>query len=395
MQNIAATMHALILFLLIQSVLSTVVTNCASQAAGTPCQITQCTTDQTCDGHGLCTGGSPVDCSYLDVGHDACTRGVCDPFDGCILQVYPTGTPCDTNGNYCDTQRCNSVGECVDYHTAVTCAEGYACNPATGVCQFIPSPSATSQPTPSETPTPSNSQTRTPSHSAPLTRGASLSPSPSPTKPVSHSPTNFVHLSTSMTPAPSMSIEPSIAPSPNATRHRHSQASNLHIIAIVSAVVASLCFLIFACIVCLITGVAAPAKELDQCVLSTSNMFSCSRFRRHRSGTAVESFPLTSLVGDDDDDGDIERDGANNDTRDSASLLSNGTSHPSHDAGISPVDEDFANQAAKNNTSLPVSTGDVPLSARTTLRVTAGEAEALAHVIGQGSSSLNDVPFDR
>jgi hypothetical protein len=67
-----------------------------------------CTVDKTCAA-GLCSGGSPKDCSSMTQG---CILGVCDTATGqCIGQGIPDGQPCDdfdacTTGETCTTSMC-------------------------------------------------------------------------------------------------------------------------------------------------------------------------------------------------------------------------------------------------------------------------------------------------
>jgi hypothetical protein len=89
---------------------------------GNPCLLSGdlCNVDKACLG-GQCVGGTPKDCSSLDVG---CTAGVCDPTSGGCEQGYaPAGLAC-SNGLACQQGTCNAKGECV----GSTAPDGSACN---------------------------------------------------------------------------------------------------------------------------------------------------------------------------------------------------------------------------------------------------------------------------
>jgi hypothetical protein len=69
-----------------------------------------CTVQKVCDNMGMCTGGSPKDCSQLTNG---CVLGVCDVNTGqCVTQNLMNNDPCDdldacTTGEICNNGACN------------------------------------------------------------------------------------------------------------------------------------------------------------------------------------------------------------------------------------------------------------------------------------------------
>jgi hypothetical protein len=107
--------------------------------AGTACSDgNACTLNDSCDGFGTCTG-TAVTCVALNFCHDA---GTCDPTTGeCSNPTKAAGVSC-SDGNNCTTDDvCNGLGVCsgtpvVCSETA--CREAGTCIAATGVCSAGP-----------------------------------------------------------------------------------------------------------------------------------------------------------------------------------------------------------------------------------------------------------------
>lgn len=75
---------------------------------GAPCvDQDPCTNSGSCNA-GVCVGGSPVDCSFLD---GACSIGVCDSMLGCVIAPVNDGTACD-DGFYCTINDTCTMGVC-------------------------------------------------------------------------------------------------------------------------------------------------------------------------------------------------------------------------------------------------------------------------------------------
>jgi hypothetical protein len=94
-----------------------------SNKDGNPCLYTGdlCMTNKACLS-GQCVGGTPTDCSLLDV---QCQVGVCDTTTGlCDPMAAPVGTSCTSGIQECQTGACNVAGTC----TASKSPDGSACN---------------------------------------------------------------------------------------------------------------------------------------------------------------------------------------------------------------------------------------------------------------------------
>lgn len=155
----------------------TLPTDCRGLAAGTPCDDENlCTTATVCNGNGNCVGGIPVDCSYLTSSASPCLYDVCDVLQGCIIEAQSPNTPCDTDNNLCNIERCNAAGTCVNYNIQITCSTpGDVCQPSTGQCVPAPSASATrsasitSSQSPTKSPLPSASKSAVGSQTSTIT----------------------------------------------------------------------------------------------------------------------------------------------------------------------------------------------------------------------------------
>lgn len=80
-----------------------------------------CQVNKTCLA-GKCVGGTPKDCSSLNVG---CDVGACDGQTGlCGPAPAPIGTPCTPGTEECQVGACNDKGACI----ASPAADGTACN---------------------------------------------------------------------------------------------------------------------------------------------------------------------------------------------------------------------------------------------------------------------------
>lgn len=96
-----------------------------------------CTTGDAC-AEGACVGGEGVDCSDLD---GACSVGVCDPADGCVVDPVEDGTGCDDGDACTDADGCLDgvcVGEAVDCSGLGDACNAGACDPLTGDCVTAP-----------------------------------------------------------------------------------------------------------------------------------------------------------------------------------------------------------------------------------------------------------------
>ena len=93
-----------------------------------PCALTGnlCNVNRTCK-TGLCQGGTPKDCSAMNVG---CQVGVCDSENGaCGAAPAPTGTMCTEGLSECEVGACNNKGNCVPSQApdGVSCNDHNAC----------------------------------------------------------------------------------------------------------------------------------------------------------------------------------------------------------------------------------------------------------------------------
>ncbi len=85
-----------------------------------------CTVAKTCT-NGICTGGSPKDCSNLTQG---CNLGVCDVMTGqCGTQAVNDGQPCD-DLNSCTTGEICSNKQCINGAPVTQCVDNDFCCPA-------------------------------------------------------------------------------------------------------------------------------------------------------------------------------------------------------------------------------------------------------------------------
>jgi len=107
-----------------------------------PCVLTGdlCSTNKTCKA-GKCGGGTPKDCSALNV---QCQVGECDPMTGiCGPAQAPTGTPCTEGVPECNVGACDE-GLCIPSSSAngVACNDHNACTKAdtckAGACAGAP-----------------------------------------------------------------------------------------------------------------------------------------------------------------------------------------------------------------------------------------------------------------
>ena len=123
-----------------------------NSSIGTTCNADAnlCTNDH-CNGLGMCVFLSNVTCQAAA---PPCEGGqVCNPGTGaCVNQPdAPSGTSCNTDGNFCTIDQCNGSGACV-FISSVTCMAanppcegGQTCNPGTGSCVNNPdAPAGTS-----------------------------------------------------------------------------------------------------------------------------------------------------------------------------------------------------------------------------------------------------------
>lgn len=85
-----------------------------------------CSVGNTCS-NGTCAGGTPKDCSALNVG---CQIGVCDAVTGqCMGQAVPNGGACNDNDPCTSGETC-SAGQCTGGTTQMACMGGDLCCPA-------------------------------------------------------------------------------------------------------------------------------------------------------------------------------------------------------------------------------------------------------------------------
>ena len=90
---------------------------------GNPCVYTGdlCKVGKSCSA-GQCVGGTPKDCSSIDVG---CAVGACEPTSGmCQLENAPAGASCTNGVQACQNGTCDGAGRCM----ASTAPDGSACN---------------------------------------------------------------------------------------------------------------------------------------------------------------------------------------------------------------------------------------------------------------------------
>ncbi len=105
-----------------------------------------CIIDRTCD-TGACSGGTPRDCSHLDVG---CEQGVCETATGnCVLEQAPPGASCDEATDSCNDGVCDASGLCVAHPKAddTPCSDGNSCTSddlcSQGTCEGTAVPGCT------------------------------------------------------------------------------------------------------------------------------------------------------------------------------------------------------------------------------------------------------------
>ena len=118
----------------------------ANQPATTPCDADNdvCTTDE-CDGAGACNFVSNVTCQPAN---PPCEAGeTCNPMTGCEQLPDPIFTPCDLDSDLCTNDFCDGAGNCSFFFSTFcnspsTCDGGEVCNPATGLCDPQPDPTA-------------------------------------------------------------------------------------------------------------------------------------------------------------------------------------------------------------------------------------------------------------
>ncbi len=89
-----------------------------------------CTVDTTCDDHGQCQGGSPRDCSASG---GSCVSGTCnEETDSCEGVATPADTPCD-DGRFCTIgETCDGQGLCQGGSLRDCSASGGSC--ISGTC---------------------------------------------------------------------------------------------------------------------------------------------------------------------------------------------------------------------------------------------------------------------
>lgn len=256
-----------------------------------------------------------MDCSYIAYGQGPCYFGACDPQRGCVLEVYPASTPCDANGDYCDIERCNSVGECINYNGRVSCPAGLVCDPQHGTCHVPVSATGTASPSASSVPSISVSGTQNlaPASSSPSAppAGISQSASASASKTGSHTrtPTPFPHFSVSMTPVPSFGIDRSVTPSktpsntpatnlvPSKSAAHQGDTGMKKTLWIVIPTVTACCLLVV-CLALVVIAAAVSATQFDDCTVRILDpLLAC--FRRVR-GTGLHVYKMTPSSGDPD-----------------------------------------------------------------------------------------------
>ncbi len=97
---------------------------CQFDAAGSACATNVCISGSTCDGAGVCTGGTPNTARCND--GNACTTA-----DTCAGGVCVGGpAPNCNDGNVCTTDTCNPATGCVNTNNTSTCDDGNACTTA-------------------------------------------------------------------------------------------------------------------------------------------------------------------------------------------------------------------------------------------------------------------------
>ncbi|MFO0592018.1 MAG: hypothetical protein U0441_31010 [Polyangiaceae bacterium] len=96
-----------------------------------------CTYFGVCQG-GACTKGQTVDCTFLN---GTCTKGVCDPVQGCVSAPQNDGSPCE-DGQFCTTNDTCSGGLCKGGPPKQCAPPGGCfigtCDEATDSCTSVP-----------------------------------------------------------------------------------------------------------------------------------------------------------------------------------------------------------------------------------------------------------------
>ena len=102
-------------------------------ATSTPCEdYDACTLNDHCDGAGRCTGGGPQDCSDSN----ECTIDNCDSYSGCWYANADSSASCSDNSVCTSPDNCDGAGHClggpdIDCDDAVVCTID-SCSPSTG-----------------------------------------------------------------------------------------------------------------------------------------------------------------------------------------------------------------------------------------------------------------------
>jgi hypothetical protein len=99
---------------------------------GTSCSDA-CTFNAICDGNGDCINGFTPGCP--DNTTNPCRErfGTCDPAVGCVYDLLPAGTECDTS-DLCNIKTCTADGFC-QANSPVQCdPECQTCDPSSGAC---------------------------------------------------------------------------------------------------------------------------------------------------------------------------------------------------------------------------------------------------------------------
>jgi hypothetical protein len=116
---------------------------CVPAEDGYPCpNADPCDGEETCQA-GVCTGGTPPDCSIVY----PCRTGVCETGTGCVTEPVADGTSCD-NDDACDgvdeclSGQCQGVGPAPDCSDSNVCTQDL-CDASSG-CIHPPEPDGTS-----------------------------------------------------------------------------------------------------------------------------------------------------------------------------------------------------------------------------------------------------------
>lgn len=104
-------------------------------ADGTPCDANLCSTGGTCLS-GTCVGSLPLTCQLNPEFSPNCTAPSCSPTLGCLLNPFPSGTPCEGTCIAPGIGECSSVGTCIGPYIP-NCVNGTVISSAKTLHSFL------------------------------------------------------------------------------------------------------------------------------------------------------------------------------------------------------------------------------------------------------------------